>query len=228
LHLLASVALLAVAFAGVNRLLPVWARDELHVGGSEFASVSLVLLPVAAALVPLGLWLGSRAHPRALAIGAALVGAVVTALMTVITGPTMFVVLTGVSIPLTVAAFASLAPLFIPLFPKGDRLGQAWGMVVGPFGLATSLAGLASASVVDLVDTTDALWVISSVLLLALAANLTTLHVPSGARTDVRGLLRKARDAGLGPGLFDGSVDLEDVLGVGAIPLEDDDHRVRR
>ena len=222
-HLLASVALLSVAFAGINRLLPVWARDELHVGGSEFASVSLVLLGVTVALVPLGLWLGSRAHPRVLAVGAALVGAVVTALMTVITGPTMFVVFTAISIPLTVAAFASLAPLFIPLFPKGDRLGQAWGMVVGPFGLATSLAGLASATVVDIVGTTDALWVISSVLLLALAANLTTLHVPSAARTDVRGLLRKARVAGLGPGLFDGSVDLEDVLGVGAIQQDDDD-----
>jgi fumarate reductase subunit D len=220
-HLVASIALLAWAFTGINRLLPVWARDELHVGGGEFASVSLVVIAVVVVLVPLGLVLGSRAHPRLLAIAAALVGAVVTALMTVITEPKMFVVLTAISIPLTVAAFASLAPQFIPLFPKGDRLGQAWGMVIGPFGLATSLAGLASATVVDVVGTTDALWVISSVLLLALAVNLATLRLPSGARTDVRGLLRKARDAGLGPGLFDGSVDLEDVLGVGALAEED-------
>ena len=217
MHLLASIGLLSLAFAGINRLLPVWACDELQVGGAEFASISFVLLGVAAVLVPFGLWLGSRAYPRALAIAAALVGAAVTALMTLITTPTMFVVFTAISLPLTVAAFASLAPLFIPLFPTGDRLGQAWGMIVGPFFLATSLAGLASATVVDIVGTTDALWVISSVLLVALAANLTTLRVAAGERTDVRGLLRKARVVGLGPGLFDGSVDLEDVLGIGAI-----------
>jgi predicted MFS family arabinose efflux permease len=225
-HLVASLVLLSVAFAGVNRLLPVWARDELGVGGAEFASLSLVLGAVAVVLVPVGLVLGSRAHPRLLAIAAALVGAVVTVLCTFATGPTMFVVLVAVSIPFTVAAFASLAPLFIPLFPKGDRLGQAFGMVVGPFGLVTSLAGLASAAVVDLVGTTDAMWVVSSVLLVVLAANLVPLRVPSGARTDVRGLLRKARKAGLGPGLFDGSVDLEDVLGVGAIPQADEDPAV--
>jgi Na+/melibiose symporter-like transporter len=231
-HVLATVGLLALAFAGINRLLPVWARDELDVGGAEFASVSLVVLAVTVALVPVGLWLGSRAHPRLLAISAALVGAAVTATMTVITEPAMFVVLTAISLPLTVAAFASLAPQFIPLFPKGDRLGQSFGIIVGPFGLVMALAGLASATVVDVVGTTDALWVIASGLLLALAANLATLHLPGDARTDVRGLLRNARDAGMGPGLFDGSVDLEDVLGVGAIALpvdqEDSDDPARR
>jgi hypothetical protein len=102
-----------------------------------------------------------------------------------------------------------------------------FGMVVGPFGLVTSLAGIATATVVDAVGTTDAIWAIASVLLLVLAADLLTLRSERGERTDVRGLLRKARDAGLGPGLFDGSVDLEDVLGVGALgrePVDDAPH----
>jgi hypothetical protein len=220
LHLVASVALLAVAFAGVNRLLPVWARDELHIGGAGFADLSLMLGIVSIVLVPLGIVLGSRANPRLLAISAALVGAAVPLACTFVTSPGVVVTLTAISIPLTVAAFASLAPRFIPLFPKGDRLGQAFGMAVGPFGLVTSLAGLATASVVDAVGTTDAMWVIASILLLVLAADMATLHAARGERTDVRGLLRKARHAGLGPGLFDGSVDLEDVLGIGAIELE--------
>jgi hypothetical protein len=133
---------------------------------------------------------------------------------------TVFVLLTAVTLPLTVAAFASLAPQFIPLFPKGDRLGQAFGMLVGPFGLFTSGAALLIAVVVDAVDSTDAMWVIASLLLVVLAITLTRLEMPAHARTNVRALLRRARDAGLGPGLFDGSVDLEDVLGVGAIETE--------
>jgi hypothetical protein len=93
-------------------------------------------------------------------------------------------------------------------------------MLVGPFGLMTSGSALLVALVVDAVDSTDAMWIIASALLVLLALTLTRLDLPAGARTDVRGLLRRARDAGMGPGLFDGHVDLEDVLGVGAIETE--------
>jgi predicted MFS family arabinose efflux permease len=221
---LSSVLLLAVAFAGVNKLLPVWARDQMHVGGAQFAQLSLVFGIVTACVVPIGLVLGSRAHPRTLAVAAALVGAAGTAGIVFVRNPTEFVAIAAVTLPLTVAAFASLAPQFIPLFPKGDRLGQAFGMLVGPFGLFTSGAALLVAAVVDAVGSTDAIWAIASLLLLVLAATLTRLDIPAGTRTDVRGLLRRARKAGLGPGLFDGSVDLDDVLGVGAIeadPIEE-------
>jgi hypothetical protein len=172
-----------------------------------------------AVVAPLGLFLGSRAHPRTLAVAAAVVGALGTACIAAVNDPTMFVVLTAVTLPLTVAAFASLAPQFIPLFPKGDRLGQAFGMLVGPFGLFSSGAALLVSALVDAVDSTDAIWVIASVLLAVLALTLTRLDIPAGTRTDVRGLLRRARKAGLGPGLFDGSVDLEDVLGVGSVEI---------
>jgi hypothetical protein len=79
------------------------------------------------------------------------------------------------------------------------------------------------AAVIDAVDSTDAMWVIASVLLAVLALILTRLDIPAGTRTNVRDLLRRARTAGLGPGLFDGSVDLEDVLGVGALKGEEED-----
>jgi predicted MFS family arabinose efflux permease len=219
---LSSVLLLAVAFAGVSKLMPVWARDELHVGGGEFAQLSLVLGVVIACVVPLGLFLGSRAHPRTISVAAAAVGAVGTAGIVFVDDPTLFVVITAITLPLTVAAFASLAPQFIPLFPKGDRLGQAFGMLVGPFGLFTSGAALLISALVDAVDSTDTTWVVCSALLAVLAVTLTRLDIPAGTRTDVRGLLRRARKAGLGPGLFDGSVDLEDVLGVGAVQGEAD------
>jgi MFS family permease len=223
IFLISSVALLSVALSGVGRLLPIWARDELHVGGEDFATLSVVMGAVALLLVPLGLYLGSRAHPRTLAISAAVVGAVGTMLCATTSSTTVFVLLTAATLPLTVAAFASLAPQFIPLFPKGDRLGQAFGMVVGPFGLLTSGAALAIAAVVDVVGSTDAMWIIASILLAVLAITNTQLRIPAGTRTDVRGLLRRARHAGLGPGLFDGSVDLEDVLGIGAIEVTEPD-----
>lgn len=216
-HLLGAVTLLAVAFAGVNRLLPVWARDELGVGGAEFAELSVITGVITVVLVPPGLVLASRVNPRLLAVSAAVVGAVVAAACVVIQTTTMFVIATSASVPLTVAAFVALGPRLLPMFPKGDRVGQAWGMLVGPFGLMTSLAGLATATIVDAAGTTDAMWVVCGALLVVLAAMLTTLRAAPGERTDVRGLFERARTAGLGPGLFDGSVDLEDVLGVGAL-----------
>jgi MFS family permease len=212
-RLLVAGALLAASLAATSRLLPVWARDQLHLGGAGFANVTLALGVIGVVLVPIGVVLGSRAHPRLLAVSAAIVGAISAAACAEITDVRWFVGLTALTVPLTVAAGVALVPQFIDLFPKGDSVGQAFGQIAGPVGMLTAAVALATAVVVDAVGSTSAIWFVSAALLVALAVVFAGLRIEDGARTDVRDLLRRARHAGLRHGLFDGTVGVEDVLG---------------
>ena len=92
-----------------------------------------------------GLWLAGRAHPRTLAVAAAVVGGVATTAHVLVTELWMFAVAATIAVPLTVAAVAAGIPLLLRLVPPGESLGESVGMVAGPLALVTSIAAYASA-----------------------------------------------------------------------------------
>jgi len=213
--LLAAGGLLAGAGAATSRLFPVWANRSLGIGGPQLVDVSIATAVGAIALVPLGLWLAGRAHPRTLAVSAALFGAAVTTAHVLVSDVRIFVLAAVITVPLTVAAVVAGLPLVLRLVPPGESLGETLGVFLGPFSLLTTVAAYASALLVDAFDDYRLIWVVAGAFTLAAAGVLRHLEVPVGAeRSDVRELLRRARRANrAGGGLFSGAVSVDDVVG---------------
>jgi MFS family permease len=216
--LVLTAALLGAAGAATGRLFPVWAHEVLGAGAPELVDISILTGVLGAAAAVPGLWLAGKAHPRTLAVGAALFGAVATGAHVFVTELWMFCVLATIAIPLAVAAIVAGIPMALRLIPPGESLGESIGIVAGPFSLVTSIAAYLAAGLVDAFDDYRLIWIVAAVFTLAAAGVLTRLDVPAGQeRADVRKLLRglKERSAGGGGGLFGGTVDDADVLAGG-------------
>ena len=212
--LVGAGALLAAAGASTGRLFPVWANRVLGAGAPELVDISLLTGGLGLAAAVPGFWLAGRAHPRTLAVAAALVGAVATSAHVLVTELWMFAVAATVAVPFTVAAVVAGLPLLVRLVPPGESLGESIGMVAGPLGLVTSIAAYASAFLVDVFDDYRLIWLVAAAFTLAAAAVLARMVVPDGEeRTDVRALLRGLRHSSRGRGgLFGGRVEDADVL----------------
>lgn len=246
--LLASGGLLAATAAAVGRLLPIWAAKDLGVGPDGLVDLGAALAAGAVLVAPVGLRLASRVHPRTLAVAASLVGASCLGSVAMVSAPWGFVGLVVASVPLTVAAVAALAPTIAELVPRSGGVGAAFGSVLGPFALVTTLGGFVAALAVDLASEPAAIWVVASALLVLNAGVLTRLRLPAGHRTsrsELRAMARRAgRQAGvvveaddpdqagasstavrvnLSPrrhlaALFGGTVDDDDVVGTARAP----------
>jgi Na+/melibiose symporter-like transporter len=212
--LLVAGVLLAAAGAATSRLFPVWAHEVLGAGAPELVDISILTAVLGVIAGVPGVWLAGRAHPRTLAVAAAVFGALATFAHVFVTELWMFAVLATAAIPLTVAAVAAGIPMGLRLIPPGESLGESIGMVAGPIGLVTSVAAYASALLVDAYDDYRLIWVVAAACTLAAAFALARLQVPEGEeRTDVRALIRRLRSGdGGGGGLFGGTVDAADVL----------------
>jgi Na+/melibiose symporter-like transporter len=212
--LIVAGALLAAGGASTGRLFPVWANRVLGAGAPDLVDISILTGGLAAVAAVPGVWLAGRAHPRTLAVAAALVGGTATAAHVFVTELWMFAVAATIAVPLTVAAVLAGVPLVLRLVPPGESLGETIGMVAGPLALVTSVAAYASALLVDRFDDYRLIWLVAGAFTLAAAIALSHLDVPAGAeRTDVRALLRRLRrGGGSGGGLFGGTVEDADVL----------------
>jgi predicted MFS family arabinose efflux permease len=217
--LLVTAALLGAAGAATSRLFPVWANDVLGAGAPELVDISILTGVLGAVAAVPGLFLAGRAHPRTLAVAAAVAGGAATGAHVFVTELWMFAVLATVAVPLTVAAVVAGIPLALRLIPPGESLGESIGMIAGPFSLATSLAAYLSAFAVDAYGDYRMIWLVSCVFTLGAAVALARLRVPEGEeRTDVRALFRGLRErsgSGGGGGLFGGEVADDDVLAEG-------------
>lgn len=218
---LVTGALLGGAGAATSRLFPVWANQVLGAGAPELVDISILtgVLGFFAALP--GLWLAGKAHPRTLAVAAAVFGAAATGGHVFVTDLWMFAVAATIATPLAVAAVVAGLPLLLRIVPPGESLGESIGMFAGPLALVTSLAAYASAGLVDVLDDYRVIWIVAAGFTLAAAFALARLQVPDGLeRTDVRALFRSLRRSGgkSGGGLFGGRVEDADVL---ADPVED-------
>jgi hypothetical protein len=216
---IAAGALLAGAGAATSRLFPVWASEVLGLGAPQLVDLSLLTGGLALVAAPPGLWLAGRAHPRTLAVGAAVFGAVATAGHVFVTEVWMLAVAATAGVPLAVAAVVAGFPLLRKLVPPGESLGESIGMLAGPLALVTVASASASAVLVDLTGDYRTIWLVAAAFTLAAAAVLTRLEVPAGEeRTSVRHLLaelRAGRRRGTGDrSLFGGEVEAADVLGV--------------
>ncbi len=226
--LIATGALLIGAGAATGRLLPVWANRHMGIGGAELVDASVATTIGTVLAVPIGLWLGQRAHPRLLTVAACGFGAAVTFGHWFVTELWMFVTAAIVTVPLATAAILSVIPLVLKVIPRADNLGESVGMVLGPMVLGSTLAGFLSAGLVDLVGDYRTIWLISGGFLTLGALALTRLDVPEEhARANLRHLLREARrlsggprtpgapdqPSGLAGRLFGGKVEDADVLG---------------
>ncbi|HUP84932.1 MAG TPA: MFS transporter [Acidimicrobiales bacterium] len=227
--LVVAGVLLAAAGAATSRLFPVWAHEVLGAGAPQLVDISILTAVLGIIAGVPGVFLASRAHPRTLAVTAAIVGGVATFAHVFVTELWMFAALATVAIPLTVAAVVAGIPMGLRLIPPGESLGESIGMVAGPVGLVTSLAAYASAGLVDAFDDYRLIWVVAAACTLAAAFALARLEVPSGEeRTDVRRLLRRLRGSGpRGGGLFGGTVETADVLAEGGVDSEGPDVRHR-
>jgi hypothetical protein len=207
-------ALLAAAGASTGRLFPVWANKVLGAGAPDLVDISVLTAVLGIVAAAPGLWLAGKAHPRTLAVVAAVVGALATGAHFFVTELWMFAVAATIAVPFTVAAVAAGIPLGIRLIPPGESLGESVGMVAGPLALVTSVAAYASALLVDAFDDYRLIWLVAAVFTLAAAFALRHLEVPAGEeRTDLRALVKELRgsDRGRG-GLFGGIVEDADVL----------------
>ena len=212
--LIVAGALLAAAGASTGRLFPVWANKVLGAGAPDLVDISILTSGLGFVAALPGLWLAGRAHPRTLAVAAALVGGIATAAHVLVTELWMFAVLATIAVPLTVAAVAAGIPILLRLVPPGESLGETVGMVAGPLALVTSVAAYSSALLVDAFGDYRLIWLVAGAFTLAAAVALHRLEVPAGEeRTDVRALLAGLRkgDRGRG-GLFGGTVEDADVL----------------
>ena len=214
--LLAGGFLLAAAAASTARLLPVWANEVMGAGGKEMVDASVATSIGFVLTLPLGLWLASRFHPRALAVVACLFGALVTFAHVWVSSLWVFVAAAIVVLPLTVAAVVAGVPLLLRIVPRAENVGESYGMLAGPLGIGTSVAAYATAATVDVLDDYRIIWVFSAGFLVAAAVAFSRMAVPAGMeRTDVGALLRQARDSSRGGAgrLFGGTVEERDVLG---------------
>ena len=226
--LIATGALLIGAGAATGRLLPVWANRHMGVGGAELVDASVATTIGTVIAIPIGLWLGQRAHPRLLTVAACFFGAAVTVGHWYVTELWMFVAAAIVTVPLATAAILSVIPLVLKIIPRADNLGESVGMILGPTVLGSTLAGFLSAGLVDVVGDYRTIWLISGAFLGLAGLMLTRLVVAEEQRRANLGqLLRAARrlagwsdssgargDAkGLVGRLFGGEVSDADVLG---------------
>ena len=212
--LVVAGALLAAGGAATGRLFPVWANKVLGAGAPDLVDLSILTSGLAFLAALPGLWLASRAHPRTLAVAAAVVGGVATSAHVFVTELWMFAVAATVAVPLTVAAVVAGVPMLLRVVPPGESLGESVGMVAGPLALVTSVAAYASALLVDAFGDYRLIWLVAGAFTLAAAVALSRLVVPAGEeRTDVRALLSRLRrsDRGRG-GLFGGTVEVADVV----------------
>jgi Na+/melibiose symporter-like transporter len=207
-------ALLAAAGASTGRLFPVWANRVLGAGAPDLVDISILTGVLGIVAAAPGLWLAGKAHPRTLAVLAAVVGAVATGAHFFVTELWMFAVAATIAVPFTVAAVAAGIPLGLRLIPPGESLGESIGMVAGPMALVTSVAAYASALLVDAFDDYRLIWLVAASFTLAAAFALRRLEVPAGEeRTDLRALVRDLRGANRSQGgLFGGTVEDADVL----------------
>jgi MFS-type transporter involved in bile tolerance (Atg22 family) len=221
--LIVAGALLAAAGASTGRLFPVWANKVMGAGAPDLVDLSIVTSALAFVAAVPGLWLAGRAHPRTLAVAAAVVGGLATTAHVFVTELWMFAVAATIAVPLTVAAVAAGIPLLLRLVPPGESLGESVGMVAGPLALVTSIAAYASALLVDAFGDYRLIWLVAGAFTLAAAVALSRLDVPEGEeRTDLRALFAQLRrsDSGRG-GLFGGTVEDADVLAdAGVDPLD--------
>ena len=213
-----GAACLAAAGAAVSRLLPVWANQVVGIGGRELADSS-VFTPVGSImLVPPGLWLAGKVHPRTLAVVATTFGAVVTSLHVFVSSLPIFILSAIVTVPLSVAAIAAGVPLLLRLIPRADNLGETVGFLAGPVGVLTTAVSVATAGIVDIAGTYRVMWLVSGAFTFVAAIAFTRLVVPEGMeRTNLRALVRDARRANESSGsvvdrLFGGTVREADVL----------------
>ncbi len=221
--LLLTVLFLIAAIAATSRLLPVWADRELGAGGSDMAGVSVVIGIGTAVLIPFGLLLASRVHPRRFAVFATVFGAAVVFAHVFVTEIWMFVVASIITVPLTAAAIVALVPLIIKLIPSADNVGESVGFLLGGLAVVNMVASYSSAVLVDVTGDYRLIWVVAAVCVLAAAIPLSRVVVPVGSeRTDVRALFRDGiQAAGLGDDeeggvvtrLFGGEVTPADVAG---------------
>ena len=212
--LVVAGALLAAAGASTGRLFPVWANKVLGAGAPELVDLSVLTSGLAFVAALPGLWLAGRAHPRTLAVAAAVVGGVATTAHVLVTELWMFAVLATIAVPFTVAAVAAGIPLLLRLVPPGESLGESVGMVAGPLALVTSIAAYASALLVDAFDDYRLIWLVAGAFTFGAAVALSRLVVPLGEeRPDRRSLLARRKRSGHGRGgLFGGTVEDADVL----------------
>ena len=215
--LVVAGALLAAAGASTGRLFPVWANRVLGAGAPDLVDISILTSGLGLLAALPGLWLAGRAHPRTLAVAAALVGAVATTAHVLVTELWMFAVAATIAVPLTVAAVAAGIPLLLRLVPPGESLGESVGMVAGPLALVTSVAAYASALLVDAFDDYRLIWLVAGGFTFAAAVALARLEVPAGEeRTNLRALIGELRRTERrGGGLFGGTVEDADVLAEG-------------
>ena len=221
--LLATGALLAAAGASTGRLFAVWATRTLDASAADLVdlSVATAVLGIVAG-VP-GVWLAGRAHPRTLAVTAAVVGGVATGAHVLVTDLWMVAVAATVAVPFTVAAVAAGIPQLLRLIPPGESLGESIGLVAGPLGVVTSVVASLSAVLVDASGDYRSIWLVASAFTLGAAVALSRLRVPEGEeRTDLRQLLADLRRTERGGGgLFGGTVEDDDVVadGVPVVPV---------
>jgi MFS family permease len=224
--LVTAGALLIGAGAATGRLLPVWAHEHMGAGAPQLVDASVATTIGTIAVVPIGLWLGQRAHPRLLTVAACIFGAAVTFGHWFVTELWMFVAAAIVTVPLATAAILSVIPLVLKIIPRADNLGESVGMVFGPVVLGSTLAGLMSAALVDARGDYRIIWLVSGVFLVLTALVLTRLAVPAEhTRVSLRRLLDEVRrlahpaaapasgERGIVGRLFGGRVDDRDVLG---------------
>ncbi len=151
----------------------------LHAGaGAQTVAGLATGVPAFLIALGLGIPLSRLLSRRQLAIGAPLVGALLTGVQYFDTHLWQAVVLSYLGAPFFGAYVIALAPLLLHLLPRSGGLGERLGTVLAPFNLCSVLLAYAAAAVVDATGNLRLIWLFPAATGIAQAAVNTRLVLP--------------------------------------------------
>ena len=154
-------------------------QQVLHAGaGAQTVAGLAVGVPAFLIGLGLGIPLSRLLTRRQLAVGAPLVGALVTGVQYFDTHLWQAVVLSYLGAPFFGAYVIALAPLLLHLLPRSGGLGERLGTVLAPFNLCSVLLAYAAAAVVDATGNLRLIWLFPAATGIAQAALNTRLVLP--------------------------------------------------
>ena len=131
----------------------------LHAGASAQTVAGLATgFPVIIIGIALGIPLSRKIPPRALAIGAPLIGAILAGVQYFDTHLWQAVVLGYIGAPFIGAYIIVMAPLLLQLLPRSGGLGERIGVLLAPFNLCSVVLAYVAAVVIDATGNYRLIW----------------------------------------------------------------------
>ncbi|MHB8431168.1 MAG: MFS transporter [Acidimicrobiales bacterium] len=131
----------------------------LHAGAGAQTIAGLVAgIPVFLVGIALGIPLSRKLRPMQLAIGAPLLGAVLTGMQYFDTHLWQAVALAFLGAPLVGAYLIVMAPLLLQLLPRAGGLGERIGVLLAPFNLCSVVLAYVAALVIDATGNYRLIW----------------------------------------------------------------------